>query len=101
MKVREIRAFFNLSIIGFLLISGCVSVSPPMSVESNPTGIRFEERPELSPEQEALIIRRTQREQEILSSELNAESAAELALLHNPLIAVSYTHLTLPTNREV
>ena len=96
MKMREIRAFFNLSIIGFLLIAGCVSVSPPMSVESNPTGLRFEEPPELSPEQEALIIRRTQREQEILSSELNAESAAELALLHNPLIERALETLGMP-----
>jgi hypothetical protein len=86
MKMRVIRACLNLSIVGFFITAGCASVTPPMAVTSNPTGAPFEERPALSPEQEALIVRRTQREQELLSSQLNAESAAEIALLHNPLI---------------
>ena len=43
-------------------------------------------RDRLTPEQQSLLDRRTEREQALLAEPLTAESAAEIALLHNPAV---------------
>ena len=54
------------------------------------------EPPALSPEQLALLERRTQREEELLAEPLTAESAAEIALLHNPAVERALETLGMP-----
>ena len=54
------------------------------------------EAPALSPEQLALLERRTQREEELLAEPLTAESAAEIALLHNPAVERTLETLGMP-----
>ncbi len=81
-----IHAHKKLIIVSSIFISNCSVVRTSGPVELNPSGIPFEEPPALTAAQEALLDRRIQREQELLRQELTAESAAEIALLHNPLI---------------
>ena len=54
------------------------------------------EPPVLSAEQLALLARRTQREDELLNEPLTAESAAEIALLHNPAVERALETLGMP-----
>jgi outer membrane protein TolC len=52
--------------------------------------------PVLNAEQLALLERRNRREDELLSEPLTAESAAEIALLHNPIVARALETLGIP-----
>ncbi len=69
-----------------VLLYGCASSTSPTALRSGPTGTPFEEPPPLTPEQQSLLDRRTEREQALLAEPLTAESAAEIALLHNPAV---------------
>ncbi|MFL2553773.1 MAG: TolC family protein [Candidatus Rariloculaceae bacterium] len=62
------------------IVSGCVSDSANVRNEIT------NQPPPLTTEQVALFERRTQREEELLSSEMTAEAAAEIALLHHPAV---------------
>jgi hypothetical protein len=54
------------------------------------------EPPSLTTEQIAILERRTQREEELLSSQLTSESAAEIALLHHPAVERALETLGMP-----
>ncbi len=54
------------------------------------------EPPSLTTEQIAILERRTQREKELLSSQLTSESAAEIALLHHPAVERALETLGMP-----
>ncbi|HEY5623550.1 MAG TPA: TolC family protein [Gammaproteobacteria bacterium] len=98
---RVSRILLAAGVVG-LSLSGCGSapVSAPVSssgVFQSSTGtVVLEEAPELTPEQQAILDRRTRREEELLSRPLTAESAAEIALLHNPAVERALETLGLP-----
>ncbi len=69
-----------------VLLNGCASNTSPTALQRGPTGALLEEPPPLTPEQQSLLDRRTEREQALLAEPLTAESAAEIALLHNPAV---------------
>lgn len=85
--VRDTNSVFILALLG---LSGCATV------QTAPLSNVPEEAPPLTAEQLALLERRTQREDELLSSPLTAESAAELALLHNPAVERALETLDMP-----
>jgi len=69
------------------VLAGCVAgTGSSTALPPEPTGAPGEEPPPLTPEQQALLDRRTQREQTLLAQTLTADSAAEIALLHNPAV---------------
>ena len=69
-----------------VLLNGCASNTIPTALQRGPTGALLEEPPPLTPEQQSLLDRRTEREQALLAEPLPAESAAEIALLHTPAV---------------
>jgi len=76
------------------LLGGCASGAGSTAAQGS---LGFsEEPPVLTPEQQALLDRRTQREQELLARPLTAESAAEIALLHNPAVERALETLNMP-----
>ena len=77
------------------VLAGCASGAGSLAPQSAPAGLT-EEPPVLTPEQQALLDRRTQREQELLARPLTADSAAELALLHNPAVERALETLGMP-----
>lgn len=82
-----------------VLMSGCTT-TPAGS--GNAGGFASEaqapsaEPPPLTTEQEALLERRTQRIDELLSEPLTAETAAEIALLQNPAVERALETLDMP-----
>ncbi len=95
MNPREIRAtVYGISSACFLAViataGGCAAGQPIGSAAIT------DEPPELTPEQVALLEHRTQREEELLAEPLTAESAAELALLHNPAVERALETLGMP-----
>ena len=97
---RVIRAFTGTKALGALAITvvlaGCTSGTGSTAFQREPTGAPFEEPPPLTPEQQALLDRRTQREQVLLAEPLTAETAAEIALLHNPAVERALETLGMP-----
>ena len=77
-------------------LAGCASGGGPALSPPEPTGLPFEEPPALTPEQQALLERRTRREQTLLGRPLTADAAAELALLHHPAIERALETLGMP-----
>ncbi len=75
------------------VLGGCAAGTGPGSI---PLGELTEGPPELTPEQQALLDRRAAREQELLGEPLTAESAAEIALLHNPAVERALETLGMP-----
>lgn len=95
--VGGLRAAIAIGVVG--LISGCAT-TPAGS--GNAGGFASEaqalsaEPPPLTAEQEALLERRTQRIDELLSEPLTAETAAEIALLQNPAVERALETLSMP-----
>ena len=81
-----------------LIVSGCATapVSSSGVFQSSTGTVIAEEPPELTPEQQAIVDRRVRRENELLSRPLTADTAAELALLHNPAVERALETLGMP-----
>lgn len=63
-----------------LAITGCASNGPAT------TGVGLAAPVELTPEQQAMLARWSEREDELISSVMTAEAAAEITLLHHPAV---------------
>ena len=95
MRARAVMIALGAAALGASL-AGCASGGGPAVPPPEPSGLPFEEPPALTPEQQALLERRTQREQTLLSRPLTADAAAELALLHHPAIERALETLGMP-----
>lgn len=98
---RVIRASTSVHALGAFtlacVLAGCVAgTGGSTALPPEPTGAPGEEPPPLTPEQQALLDRRTQREQTLLAQPLTADSAAEVALLHNPAVERALETLGMP-----
>ena len=83
----------------FGLISGCATTPAGSGIAggfASEAQALSAEPPPLTAEQEALLERRTQRIDELLSEPLTAEAAAEIALLQNPAVERALETLGLP-----
>ena len=82
-----------------VLLNGCATgaggIGNPGSLASEPQALAAEPPP-LTPEQQALLDRRTQRIDALLSGNLTAENAAEIALLQNPAVERALETLGMP-----
>jgi len=103
MKPRAIRAavwgiYTACGLAMAAAVGGCASGPTTGSAVFQPStgSVESEEPPVLSAEELALLERRTQREEELLSGPLTAESAAEIALLHNPAVERALETLGMP-----
>lgn len=81
------------------LLNGCATgaggIGNAGDLSSEPQALSAEPPP-LTPEQQALLDRRTQRIDELLSGTLTAENAAEIALLQNPAVERALETLGMP-----
>ncbi len=81
------------------LLNGCATgaggIGNPGNLASEPQA-HAAEPPPLTPEQRALLDRRTQRIDTLLSEALTAENAAEIALLQNPVVERALETLGMP-----
>ena len=91
----ERHAAVVLAILG--LLCGCASMpaATPGGVLTDSTAVSAEPPP-LPAKQQALLDRRTQRIDELLSQPLTAETAAEIALLQNPAVERALETLGMP-----
>lgn len=82
------------------LMSGCVTTGPAGIGNAGDLASESQaltaEPPPLTAEQQALLERRTQRIDELLSEPLTAETAAEIALLQNPAVERALETLGMP-----
>ena len=72
-----------------LAITGCASNGPAT------TGVGLATAVELTPEQQAMLARWSEREDELISAVMTAEAAAEIALLHHPAVDRALETLSL------
>ncbi len=105
---KVIGAQFTASLIGWAVLSGGCASRPEavrgdaidaeggsQVVAEGPQPLAVEPPP-LTARQEALLARRTQRIDELLSRPLSAETAAEIALLRNPAVERALETLDMP-----
>ena len=82
------------------LMSGCATTGPAGIGSAGDLASEAQaltaEPPPLTAEQQALLERRTQRIDELLSEPLTAETAAEIALLQNPAVERALETLNMP-----